>query len=371
MAQIGNSFRFTGTFTRIKEGGKLEEIKEITSKNNPKWSGRVLNFNIKTQTGNQLVQLFGGKMEGGNILAFSKEKDEKGKAIKLEIPYSKRFEKGVIDSVANFNKNSILDREFITELDAIDYIEENMIDFDGKRVTVTGKVDFDTYKGKVLTRYQVQNIYDAKDDSKDGFFGNLALFVTSNSITEDYKKGKEVNYKLVEKERKIPVEAYVEQYNKDKESRKEKPHLYLPITTFINVSDKFDFDNDSHMKALKFRIETLMIKKGIWEIGMEVRFFKGQESEEIKEEDLTKFEKAQIESGVKTFDEIAKGKQGYGDFKEEIQLKSFHSKYTDGLLETDLTEDNLEDLFFEPEEESEDKKETTDVEKIDDDEDLF
>ena len=364
MANISNSFRFTGEYKSVKEG-----LREINSKNNPKWSGRELTFSIKNSTGSQQVRLFGGKTEGKGIITFSKDKDEKGKSVKLEIPFSKRLDKAVIDSVANFKKFKILDEEFITELDVIDYLEENLLDLEGKRVTVTGNVEFDVYKGKIYQKYYVSNIFEARDEVKDGFKGNLAVFLTPNTISEDYLKGKSVNFKLIENDGKLPLNVYIEQYNKDKSTREEKPYLYIPITTFINIGDKFDFENVEHMKKLKFRVGLMAVKKGIHEIGMSVTFFRGQEETEITEDDLTNFEKSQIEAGVKTFDEIVKGKQGYGNFKEEIQLLTPHSAYVDGLVETELIDENLEDISYE-EDEVETKPEAV-VEELDEDDDLF
>lgn len=364
MAKISNGFKFVGKLESMKEG-----LRDISSKTNSKWHGKELSLKVKTETGTQLVRLFGGITEGSPIVTFSKDKDDKGKSVKLEIPYAKRNEKEVIDSVANFKKIKILGEEFITELDAIDYIDKNMIDIEGMDVVVVGKVEFDVYKGKIYSKYYLTGIYEAKEDQKEGFNGSLALFVDSNTIAEDYKKGKSINYKLIEKDRKIPLTVYIEQYNKDKATRDEKPNLYIPITVYVSLSDKFDFDNEKHLKSLKFKLETLLVNKGIHEIGWEVRFFKGAEQTEVTMDDLTKFEKAQIENNVKTFEEIAKGKQAYGEFTEEIQLIKFHKNYEDGLVEAPITEDDLEDISFT----EGDDNNTSDpvVEEIDDDEDLF
>jgi hypothetical protein len=141
----------------------------------------------------------------------------------------------------------------------------------------------------------------------------------------------------------------------------------VPITAFINIGDKFDFGNEDHMKKLKFRVGLMAVKKGIHEIGLGVNFFKGQEETEISEDDLTNFEKSQIEAGIKTFEDIVRGKQGYGNFKEEIQLLSPHSLYVDGLVETELTLEDLEDISYEEEE----VETETVVEEIDEDDDLF
>lgn len=366
MAKIYNTFRFNGIFKTMEDG-----VREITSQNNSEWKGKEINFQVKTETGSQIVRLFGGLMQNKPITTFSKDKDDKGKLIKLEIPMSKRFEKEVVDQVADFKKIKIGKEVFITEWDAIEYIENNSLELEGQPIAVTGQVQFDAYKGKVYNKYYMNNIFtEIKDSWKEGFNGQLALFVDSNTIPEDYRKGKGINYSLIEKERKIVLDTYIEEYNRDKSTKDEVPYLYIPIQTCISVSDKFDFKNPDHMKKLKFRIESLAVKKGVHEIGMTCKFFKGAEKEDIKEEDLSTWEKARIENGDATLEEIVKGKQGYGEFKEEIQLMSFHSKYEEGLEETDLTEDDLLDLYVE-EDETSNKEEVATEEVIDDDADLF
>jgi len=348
-------------------------FRTIESLKNKKWHGKEISFSIKNETGSQFVKLFGGTTEGQPIFTFSKDKDETGKLIKLEIPLNKRFDKEVIDTVANFKKIKVLDNEFITEVDAIDYILENKIDFDGKRVVVVGEVDFDLYKGKVYQKYYLTGIYEAKEDQDDGFIGNMAMFFNEDALEETYKKGNGLNYSLIEKERKLPITIYIEKYNKDKATRSEKPNFYIPIGVVLNISDKFDFSNEKHMKRLGMLAESFIVKKGVYEMGWEVRYHKGSEKTEITMNDLTKFEKMQIENGVKTFEEIVKGKQVWGEFTEEIQLIRFHSSYENGLEETPLTDEDLEVLFFEADLEGElDKvKPKSKVEEIDDDEDLF
>ena len=362
MATISNSFRFTGTFASLKEG-----LKGIVSQKNPKWSGKELTFLVKTETGSQYVRLFGGVTEGKPLMTFSKDKDDKNKAIKLEIPYSKRLDEDVIKMVADFRKYKVFDKEFISELDAIDYIQKNLVDFENVKVTVYGKVKFDTYKGKITQKYYLQSIDKANANDDEEFKGNMALFITSDAISEDYRKNKGINYDLIKKDRKIPINFYVEQYNEDKATQKEVPNLYIPVTAFITVKDTFDFDNPEHFKRLKFLVETLVVKKGIWEIGMEVRYFRGQEKEEITMDDLTNFEKSQIESNSKTFEEIVQGKQGYGQAKEELQLIRYHAKYPNGLIETALTDDMLGELQVEETKPTQEEK----VNVVVDEEDLF
>ena len=366
MAKIKNSFKFVG-----KLGFKDDGLRVIESQNNKKWHGKEIELKVSTDTGTgtQYVKLFGGVTDGQPIFSFSKDKDEKGKLIKLEIPFSKRNDADVIKTVADFKKIKILDKEFISEVDAIDYLEENKLDLDGKRLKVMGDVVIEEYKGKVYTKYYVNRIFEAKDEDKDGFTGDLAVFFNKDAIDEAYKKGKEVNYTLVGKDRKLPLDVYVEVYNKDKTTRKEKPYFYLPIQVCFALQDKFDFENENHKKRFAFNVSNFLIKSGIKELGWTVRFFKGAEKTEITMADLTNFEKAQIENGVKTFEEIAKFKEGWGQFKEEIQLIAPHGSYEDGAIDSVLTDDDLEVVFFEPEEKEEVKEEVKEV--IVNDEDLF
>ncbi len=367
MAKISNNFRFTGELKTIKDGLR-EVLPKDTSK---KWKGMELTLSVKTAEGNQLVRLFGGEFEGEtHIETLSKDKGADGKLTKLKIPLTKLTDKAVVDTVADFKKVKVLDKTFLREIDAIQYIQQNIVDLEGKRVTVSGKVEMNVSKGKVYTKFILQNIYEAKEDAKNEFRGNLALYVNKDTIAEDYFKGKSINYSMIEKDKKIPLTVYLAQYNSNKDTKKDKPTLYIPTTVFITVNDKFDFKNEEHMKRLKFKLESMIVRdENIYEIGWDVRFFKGAEKTAITTEDLTKFEKAQIENGVKTFEEIVKYKEGYGEYKEEIQLVVFHGAYSDGLEKTTLTENDLEVLFYSNEDTI--IQENTKVTEVINDEDLF
>lgn len=423
--KIGNYVTFVGTFNLTTDFETKAKVmpRTIVSEKNKNWRGKELSVLVKHENQSQIIRLFGGIDTSKGIETLSATKDDQGKSLKLTIPLSKRFDEEVIKNVASFKKVKLpkfkcvkkLDSdiqadidliikvgqecyvvnespltvvvgknkvvgvdpnvfsdvyekqpEFISEYDAVEFIENNLILFEGKEFKFLGNLKLEVYNGEVKQKFYFQNMYNAEEKDQRGFVGNLAMFVTQDSFDTDYVKKGELT-DLAKAERKLPITVNVAQY-KDKEH-----YDYFPVKAVVKIADKFDFDNEKHMNKLKFIISALSVKKKgkVNEIGMGVRYFKGTEEATITMEDLTDFEKRKIEMGLDTLESLA-SKKVRSEKVNEVQIKfEFHQDYTEGAIEVDLTEDDL--VFIAPEKKEAPKKAETKVETVveDDEDDLF
>ena len=241
MAKIHNNFIFVGSFELMKDKETKQKIgvREIKPKD-PKstWVGKELSFIVKSDNQSQICKLFGGADSKGVIKTYSVNKDEAtGKAVELEIPFSKRLDPEIVKKVAGFKKTKILDKEFITEYDAVDYIGNNLTLFEGKKMKVYGSVKFEIYQGKLYPKFMVTAVYEAKAEDKDGFDGNMAMFINSETLDSTYIKSNKLNVDKVVEDKKIPLSIYVEEYNSDKDTKKDRKFNYIPVTVLLNKSD--------------------------------------------------------------------------------------------------------------------------------------
>lgn len=348
MAKIYNSFIFVGTFDLMKDRETKQKIgvREIKPKDTKStWVGKEISFIVKSDNQSQICKLFGGADSKGVIKTYSVNKDEAtGKSVNLEIPFSKRLDPDIVSKVAGFKKTKVLDKEFITEYDAVDYVGTNIALFEGKRVKVYGNVKFEIYNGKIYPKFMVTALYEAKEVDKDGFDGNMAMFINADTLDSTYVKANKFNVDKAIEDKKIPLSIYVEEYNSDKETNKDRKYNYVPVTVFLNISDKFDKTNPTHVSKLSMLAETFIpkSKSKIYEMGYGVRFFRGSEETPITMDDLTDFEKRKIELGYVTLEELTKSKQGMSEKRNEIQVKmNFNDKYVDGVEETELKDEDL------------------------------
>jgi hypothetical protein len=339
MAKINNTFSFVGEFASALDKDKNKVgVREIGKS---AWKGKVFEFVIKANGQQQRVKMFGGHA-GDKIEVNSKQKDDKGKTIKLEIPFSKRFEQSVIDSVSPYSITKVGDKQFISMEDAIDYIGMNISEFEGKKFKVTGKVKTETYTSKtgesvIAIKFEAQNLFNIRETDVEGFNGQMAMFITSETLNREKTLEDMVN------DKKVVLDVHFEEYNSDKNTKEDVPILYYPYSVVVNISDKFDIKNKLHTDKLNMIIDTFKVDgEDVYEMGYGVRFFNGAESKPITLDELTDFEKRKIELGYETLESISKSKEGMSEFKNEIQVKmEFNPKYTNGTEKTDINKSTL------------------------------
>lgn len=330
------------------------KIKEDGSGGDPYTS---IQFSVASDKNNRgYVELFGMKKEKINTMGTDGEQ--------LEIDWDSRNDEEVLKlvankSVANFTQEGRV--EFITDLDLADFIKEHAEELKGRKVTVTGKVNKDFYNGKARDRFVVQSVFIADDNAKTGLkiFGDY--FFTKDSFdTAEWNK-----------EHKLIINGYTQEFvaSAAKKGDKDSRRRYVPRTLVFDCS-KVDFDNEIHVKHVKYRLKQLgldledgKIKNGlsskkVYKVSAIISYINGNEEIAFDEKTLTENQRMAIDLGLKTLDDFKPKGRIYGDRVVEYKLVDFDLRgdFSDGCVELEDTVSEFEDNIYVPAtEESEDE----------------
>lgn len=350
-----NTFRFYGDAFILKEGVH-SEIK--SKKPGSTWVGQKAKFGVQKDGGKPIyLEIMGGN----NKLIYTYSADNK----KLEIPFDSRFEKDVVDSVANFKKYTVKignDRfDYISEYDFVLKLKE--VIKSGIKILVTGEIVQDLYEGKAYTKYKptyVRIIGDNEEKEKDSFKTNYEVFYTDGAIDDE----------VYDEDKKIYISGFVETYDKATKSNVKVPKQFIINGSNIdNIKDeKVKELANKKLDFMKRQFETDGWKKCGWECSI----FKGANDVEITIDDLTTFEKEQIELGMKTFDEFKQQYSVKGAETEELRLVRISSQYTADGAES-VEEEDIKFYTVSPKEEvhSQDISVSEEVVVVDDLDGLF
>ena len=256
------------------------------------------------------------------------------------------------DKVASYKKNVITlngDRhEFVTEYDFIEFVCAHIDEIKGKRFTVTGQVKKNVYKGKISDRFYMQNLFEVKEDDekKNQLRVTSEFFYNNESVdTADWKD-----------EKKVIINGYTKDYiDKDHKA------VYVPRQIVFNCS-KVDFDNDLHVKRVKYKLNQLKLdydngkivsnlKKGrYYAVSTVLAFHQGAEEIEFNESELTSNQKLAIELGLKTLDDFRPKGSIFGNRVVVFNLVDFdlRADYADGAVALEESASDFEDNIYYP-----------------------
>ena len=324
-------FNFTGTMMFPKKDSKRPFVKEY-EKNGRKMLS--LNFGVKESDNNMAyVEAFDGEQDVIKTMNSDNEK--------IEIKWADRFEDDVVSSVASYRK-TIVDlgeeddfdgrHEFISMYDAISYLRENLPKYTGK-ITVTGQMVKEPYKGKYFDKFKIQSIYAVADDKKNRLLLTTDIYYNKDSIDKaDWKADK-----------KIYVDGYVQQYiNKDEGIK------YIPQQFIFNAS-KYDESNEKHKQLLDYKLKYIDInKKNIHHLLWECVMLNGAETVEFDESQLTKAQKEQIELGIRKLEDFRPAGSIFGERVNEYRLfePKLTGDFSDGLIDSEMTPSEFEEEIY-------------------------
>lgn len=271
---------------------------------------------------------------------------------KIEIAWSDRLDPDVIKTVANYRKvvvNLGEERiEFISAYDAIEYIERNEQLFKNKMFTVTGQITKNIYNGKITDRFQIQNIY-AVDESE----AKPQLRVMTDFVWDKDS----VDIDSWADEKKVYINGWVMTYINSDEGNK-----YVPQQIVLDCS-KIDLDNEKHVAIMKFKLDAIGVeyvngklkvnlkKNTYYKLPVECSFVNGAEEIQFSEDELTDYQKQQVELGLKTVDDFRPKGSIYGQRVVMYKLLSFDTRddYADGKIALD--DDISDEIYIIPTEE--------------------
>ena len=335
-------FRITGDCVINNEASKNPYVRTGKTKNGNEYE--TFSCAIKAAKNNTVfTELFG--MESDTIHTMDSDND------KIDVSWEDRFDDEVVAKVANYKKNviNIIDdrKEFVAAYDAVKYLVENVDKVKGQRIIITGQVNKNVYQGKLTNRFQIQNVYLATEDDKNGFKCTDMFYFSKDSFdTADWRE-----------EHKLIINGWIKTYITE-----EKKNMYVPQTIIFDCS-KVNWDNEKHRNRVNYILKQMKcnltddnkikvsVGKTIYAIPVELAYFNGAQAEEITLEDLSPNQREAIELGIKELKDFASNV--YGERITEFKLKDFDltGDYSEGAVDTEIKLSELEEELFEPKKE--------------------
>lgn len=213
------------------QDAKIPGYREGTTKNGDKYIS--LNLYAKDDNNNRInFESFG--MESKVI----KTMDNDGN--KIEINWEDRFDPEVISNCRNVHILAVNGErhQFISGYDMNQYIIDHFDEIKEKKLTITATISKDFYNSVIRNRYQIQNIYEANEDTKSVIRCSVEYFWNKDCIdTADFVY-----------DRKTTINGYSQEYIPEIKERR-----YVPMPLMLDCS-KIDFDNEKHVKMLAFKL---------------------------------------------------------------------------------------------------------------------
>ena len=245
-----------------------------TTESKSGWVYTRVGFPVKIGDSNSIyVQMMGGYSKRKPVVhVFNKDTNHH-----MELDWDLRDNEDALKNVAEFSFNNVaLERDkkgklirkrFLSELDAINYMNEHL--HDGQEIYVSGNVEYQRYDGKISRSFNVTNIglYDGKDNEEVEEKAEMrqTYLLESTALPRDWEK-------TLKERNEIVVNAFVPQYVGKENGKEIKKTLAFPQQfTIQTTEDKVDM----MIKA----IETLFkVKKGVVrEIGLKNNIVHGYE----------------------------------------------------------------------------------------------
>jgi hypothetical protein len=355
---LANTFQFVGNPTIPKGNDRNGNSRFSTTfnKEGGDWITKRINFLIKpSKNDGQFVSLVGAKPKKESaypILTYDNSYTQ------MTVQWKDRFDEDTIGKVAyNRQYSTNVGGETQTFIHAYDFIEYLTEHLDAsQRLNVTGTVNFRPYQGKISEEYQIQKVWLAKEEDKNGTYINLDLYYNEGSIDKS-----RIDEKIID------IRAYVSQYI-DKTVKTK----YVPIALVFDGS-KIDFAKEKQKKIWDSRIEYLTAGKIFVNLAWRIKVFSGAEEVEFNELMLSDAQKEEIELGLATIDDFRPAGNMFGKNKTEFKLVSpnLRYKYKDGAIDTKMDFDDFSKNIFMISTEVSMTDMTTDDVLSSDDEDLF
>lgn len=372
---MASRFKFTGKIRINKETDRNPWIRNGTTKNGSKYTSINL-IVLPSKENRGYTEIFGAEQDS----IFTRDTENES----ITIDWEDRFDSEVIDSVASYRKHILnVDgnrEEFITDFDFVNAIVDNISNIEGKTFTLTGQIRKNIYNGKVIDRFQIQNMYESGEDAK------LGLRIEMNPFFWN-KDGIDVSD--FDETRKIVIDGYTSEY-----IDKENNGVYVPQRVVLDCK-KIDFDNEKHMMILNYKLKQIgleyiegkvKIKKSSYKsdnykkVNLIINYMNGAEASEFSIDDLTDNQREAVELGLQSIEDFKPKGTAYGNKIIEYKIINFdlRDEYRDGAIDVDDTVREFEDnIYVIPKNESleditpDTKEETKTEEESFDEDDLF
>lgn len=320
-----------GTFVGKLKKPTGDKVKFVAlAKNNE--NVKLLNASFVSDTSSVFVKMMGFKQD--------KIRVSLGKGESMEVAWDDRFDAKILEKVPNWTKTTLKigeeRKEFLSNWDAIDYLDEHYDEYADKQIQISVRWTKNAYNGEARDQFDIQGAYETKEGVKDKLDIKTIFWWNKDSIDDaDWDSDKILR-----------VNGYIKDYDRDL-----KKDIFFPQTIVLNCS-KIDF-NDEHQKALaEYRVNNLKTKASTFqECKMECRLMIGAEKKEDSDWDesmLTDAQKEQVALGLATVESFNPGGSTYGEFKTEYRFVNFDltGDYANGIVDTGLTQEELDNELW-------------------------
>ena len=333
-------FNATGSLVFNSLESKLPWKREGKTKNGNKYMS--VNIAVASTKANRLMSEAFGMIQD-EIKTMNTDNE------KISIDWSDRNDPDVMSSVASYKKHviSIGDerKEFISVYDFVKYIDENVDELKNGKYMITGTSSLNEYNGKLSQRFQIQNIYQVEDDTKNQLKITFDFYWTSDGV--DFADWKD--------EKKIRISGYTTSYVSS-----EKKSMYVPQDIVFDAS-KIDPENAKHVALLTYKLKQIGIgyedgkpinklkKNKVYKLPVICSYFNGAQEVEVDESMLNDNQRMAIQLGIKELKDFATGSV-YGDRIIEYRLVDFDLRgdYEDGCIALDEKVSEFENEIYTP-----------------------
>lgn len=345
---MNSRFSFVGEIDANSLESKVpfyREIKKSDKNGNIITDGIGLNLVVIAATNNRaFCEMVGFKND--KIKTYDSDGNE------LNIDWDDRFDENVTKDVANYKKYVITlngDRhEFVSSYDFIKFVIDHIEEIKHKRFTVTGQISKNVYKGKISDRFQIQNLFEVKEDEekKNQLRVMSEFFYNADSIdTADWKK-----------EKKLRLAGFTKEYIDS-----DHKNVYVSRDLVFDCS-KVDWDNKLHTDRVAYKLEQLKLsldgdkivsglkKNRYYSIATILSYKNGAEEVEFDESSLTPNQKRAIELNLKKLEDFRPKGSIYGERVIEFKLIDFDLRdpYENGAVAMEESSSDFEENIFTP-----------------------
>lgn len=329
---------------------KIDEKSEKSS-----WIYNSLNLGVYCgeKYGTVYASMMGGYSEekAGVIFAHGKKEDGSDDfENQIQVAWEDRFDEDILESLGDMcfitvgleqtNKNKVFYKKFLSEYDAIAYIQEHLEE--GMVLNVRGNIRYSLYQEKVQMQKNINNIVLSKVDDAAKYKATFVQTVLLNKDSASLKK---------------------EQIDKDKGVLYVSTRILDYLKEFNGIEVKgqypfqkeFEFEMDfSNEKICKMIMEKVFkVKKDVTQITFEGEFISGGAVVTATWDDVPDDIKDLVECGIYTKEEALQRCSTNGNREDRMILRKPHTrlvgdekkpmvqKFEQRFTENDLTLDYL------------------------------
>lgn len=321
-------YNFVGEISLPKETSKRPFVRSF-DKNGRKM--KSMSFGVKSDRTNMgFVELFGSQQDV--IKVYDTDNNP------VEIDWSDRNDPDTVSHVRPSNQFIVHlgpdygEKRFITALDMIEYLEEELPNFNGI-VRVSGQARHDFYNGRSRVTYQLKNVFAVDPNVKveRGLFEEIDYYWSLNDIDVD----KSAN--------RIDLNGYVQEYISKDEGNK---FVSTPIVYIPNRSTELEESRHKYIvKILK-----MAPKNKVVHCNLKCELKNGSDEIPFDESQLTDLQKESLELGLATLDDFKPRGQILGQRVTEIRLKSItlRDNFAAGPIDTEMKPSEFEENVYVP-----------------------